>query len=149
MAAFIFNLIFTLITLISNLISFTVFRLISLFLVLVIQSFKTSGQAVQGVLEQLGGVIKWLFDLILELALNNIWSLVQYVLELAWELAWDSAETTGSALRELASKTREAIGGMMESDPEIMSGLWEMVGSVGGGIWSNCADAVKHVLENA
>ncbi|KAL9675542.1 hypothetical protein QQ045_003744 [Rhodiola kirilowii] len=150
MAALIFfNLIFTLISFISNLISFTVFKLVAVLLVFVIQTFKISGEAVQGVLEQLGGVIKWVFDHVWELALDSVWNLVEYVLELAWEAAWGSVKGAGSAVVGLVEKAREAIGGMMESDPEIVDGLWEMMGSIGDGFWSNCVDAVKHVFENA
>ncbi|KAF5810339.1 hypothetical protein HanXRQr2_Chr04g0168221 [Helianthus annuus] len=128
------NLIFSSITLISNILSRLLFTFTAYLLVIAIQGLKVPGEALQSAMEQFGGFIR---------------SCVEYLFELFLESVFGSVAATGAAAGGLVEKTRSAFQGLTEEIPTVVEGAVEMVTTMVTDLWNNYIDAQSYVTENA
>ncbi|KAJ0581180.1 hypothetical protein HanRHA438_Chr04g0177701 [Helianthus annuus] len=143
------NLIFSSITLISNILSRLLFTVTAYLLVIAIQGLKVPGEALQSAMEQFGGFIRSCVEYLFELFLEVISEIIGFVFDLVKESVFGSVAATGAAAGGLVEKTRSAFQGLTEEIPAVVEGAVEMVTTMVTDLWNNYIDAQSYVTENA
>ncbi|KAL3531070.1 hypothetical protein ACH5RR_010392 [Cinchona calisaya] len=144
MVLFLFNLVFLALSTMLNIISRLIFQGTAHFIVLTIQAFKLPGQAVQGLLEKLGDVIKACLEYLVELVIEAISTLISSLFDLVKDGVSGSATAAGSAIGGLAT----LIDGLVKDLPEVLQGFSEMITTVATDLWDNYKDALGYINEN-
>ncbi|KAI3801169.1 hypothetical protein L1987_29272 [Smallanthus sonchifolius] len=148
-ALILINLIFSTITMASNLLSRLLFTVTAHLLVFAIQGLKVPGEALQTAMEQFGGFIRSCVEYLLEVILEVISEIIGLVFDLVKESVFGSAAATGAAAGVLVEKMRSAFGGLTEEIPAVVEGAVEMVTTMVADLWNNYMDAQSYVTENA
>ncbi|KAA8550573.1 hypothetical protein F0562_002257 [Nyssa sinensis] len=141
--------IFMAVSTLSNIISRIIFTATAYLLVLVIQSFKVPGQAIQGALEQLADVIKAFLEYFLELVLEVISTSISGLFDIITEGVSSSAVAAGTAIGGLVELMRTWLDGLLEGLPVAVEGFLEMISTMVTDLWNNYKDAIGYVTENA
>jgi phage-related protein len=149
MVIFLLKFIFLAITTLSNLISRLFFTTVANLLVLVIYGFRVPGEAMQGVLEQVGEAIKGCLEYVLELVVEVVKYFISSFFDALIAAVTGSAAAAGSAAGDLVEKTRTSLEGLLKDLPEVMEGFLEMVSTIVSDLWNNYKDALGYVTENA
>ncbi|KAK1420617.1 hypothetical protein QVD17_22355 [Tagetes erecta] len=143
------NIIFSTITLVSNLLSRLLFTVTAYLLVIAIQGLKVPGEALQSAMEQFGGFVRTCVEYLLEFILEVISEIVGLVFDLVKDGVFGSVAATGAAAGGLAEKMRSAFDGLTEDIPAVVEGAAEMVTTMVTDLWNNYIDAQSYVTENA
>ncbi|PWA86255.1 hypothetical protein CTI12_AA116090 [Artemisia annua] len=143
------NLIFSTITLISNLVSRLLFNVTAYLLVIAIQGLKVPGEAMQSAMEQIGDLIKSCIGYLLEIVLEVISEIIGFVFDLVKEGIFGSVAATGAAAGGLVEKTRSGFDSLLEEVPAMVEGAVEMVTTMVVDLWNNYMEAQNYVKENA
>ncbi|XVF21325.1 hypothetical protein REPUB_Repub12eG0081300 [Reevesia pubescens] len=149
MLALFLNLIFFVVSTLSNLVTRLIFSATAYIVVLLIHAFKVPGEALQGALEQLAEAIKACFEYFLEMIIELTGSLISSVFDLFIEAVTSSAAISGEAFGTLVEKTRTSLEELLTDLPDIAEGFSEMISTVVTDLWNNCKDALGYVTENA
>nr|GEY84333.1 extracellular ligand-binding receptor [Tanacetum cinerariifolium] len=121
------NLIFSTITLISNLVSRLLFSVTAYLLVIAIKGLKVPGEAMQSAMVQIGDLIKSCIEYLLEIVMEVVSGIVGLVFDLVKDGIFGSVAATGAVAGGLVEKMRSGFGGLLEEVPEMMEGAVEMV----------------------
>ncbi|KAL8191869.1 hypothetical protein R6Q57_028600 [Mikania cordata] len=143
------NIIFSTITLISNLLSRLIFNVAAYLLVIAIQALKFPGDALQTGMEQIVGFIRSCVEYLLEVILEVISEVIGLVFDLLKEGVFGSVAATGAVAGGLVEKVRSAFDGFMEEFPAVVEGSVEMVTTMVTDLWNNYMNAQSYVTENA
>ncbi|XWS31230.1 hypothetical protein CRYUN_Cryun23aG0059700 [Craigia yunnanensis] len=149
MLALLLKLLFCIVSTLSNLVTRLIFSATAYFLVLLIQTLKVPGEALQGTLEQLVEAIKACFEYFLELIIQLISSLISSGFDLFIQAVTWSASVSAEVLGTLVEKTRTSLEELLTDIPEIAEGFSEMISTVVTDLWNNYKYALGNVTENA
>lgn len=143
------NLIFSTITLISNLLSLLIFKVTACLLVIAIQGLKVPGEAILSAMEQFGDLIRGCVESLLEIILEVISEIVGLVFGLVKDGIFGSVTATGAAAIGLIEMMRSGYEGLLEQVPALISSVFEMITTMVQDLWNNYMDAQSYVTENA
>ncbi|KAL4571882.1 hypothetical protein LXL04_018649 [Taraxacum kok-saghyz] len=146
---FLINIIFSTITLTSNFLSYLIFNLTAQLLVIAIRGLKVPGEALQGGMEQIAGLIKTCLEYLFEIAMEVISEIVGLAFDLVKECVFGSVAATGAAAGGLLEKMRSGFDVVVEEIPAMMEGVMEMVTTMVTDLWNNYMEAQSYVTENA
>ncbi|PWA88958.1 hypothetical protein CTI12_AA116100 [Artemisia annua] len=150
MALIIFmNLIYSTITMISNLVSRLLFNVTAYLIVIAIHAFKVPGEAMLTGMEHIGDLIKSCIGYLLEIGMEVLSGSVGLVFDLVKVVIFGSVAATGAAAGGLVEKTRSGFDGLFEDIPAMVKGAVEMFTTMVADLWNNYMDAQNYVKENA
>uniref|UniRef100_A0A1D1XWE1 Peptide chain release factor 1 n=1 Tax=Anthurium amnicola TaxID=1678845 RepID=A0A1D1XWE1_9ARAE len=132
----------------ANVVSLAVFRAAGCLIVLAVQAVKAPARAADGMLGQVGSLLRSGLEHLVGLLMDTLLSLLSNAFDLLVDTVTGSFSLTASAAWELVEKTRAMMEGLSEVFPEAFAGIAEMVGKVTGDLWNNFRDAVEYVASN-
>ncbi|PWA86254.1 hypothetical protein CTI12_AA141840 [Artemisia annua] len=143
------NLIYSTITMISNLVSRLLFNVTAYLIVFAIHAFKVPGEAMLSGMEHIGDLIKSCIEYLLEIGMEVVSGSVGLVFDLVKVVIFGSVAATGAAAGGLVEKTRSGFDGLFEDIPAMVKGAVEMFTTMVADLWNNYMDAQNYVKENA
>ncbi|CAI9297451.1 unnamed protein product [Lactuca saligna] len=146
---FLINIIFSTITLMSNLLSRLLFNVTAYLLVIAIQGLKVPGEALQAGMEQISGLIKSCVEYLFGIIMEVMSEIVGLAFDLVKEVVFGSVTATGAAVGGLVEKMRSGFDLLVEDIPAVMEGAMEMVTTMVTDLWNNYIEAQSYVTENA
>ncbi|KAI3782847.1 hypothetical protein L2E82_12905 [Cichorium intybus] len=146
---FLINIIFSTITLLSNLISRLLFTVTACLLVIAIQGLKVPGEALQAGMEQVGGLIKSCVEYLFEIVVEMISGIVGLAFDLVKEGVFGTVVATGAVAGGLVEKMRSGFDLVVEEIPAVIVSAMEMVTTMVTDLWNNYIEAQSYVTENA
>ncbi|GAA0162704.1 hypothetical protein LIER_18737 [Lithospermum erythrorhizon] len=133
----------------SNLVSSLVFTATSQFLVLIIQGFRVPGQAFQGILLQLGEIIRNCLQYLLELIVDAASGVISSLFDHFVEGVSESTTSFASSIMELVEKSRTSFEGWFDDIPEYAQVIIDMIYNMLQSLWENYKGALGYIFENA
>ncbi|KAM1137462.1 hypothetical protein FF1_035420 [Malus domestica] len=152
MVVFLLKLIFFALSFISNLVTRLIFSATAHILVLLIQGFRTPGQAIHGTLQLVTEVIKSCSEYFAGLVMEAISATISTFFDFLKGSVTGFAGITTSAIVGLVEKTKtslESVDGLLTDYPEVSKGFSEMVYRIVNNTWNDFKDAFEYVTENA
>ncbi|GMI85683.1 hypothetical protein HRI_002237600 [Hibiscus trionum] len=149
MLAILLKLVFSIVSTLANLVTWSIFTATAYCVVLLINAFKVPGEALHVALEKLAEAIRTCLEYFLDLVVELTGSLISSGFKLLIDTVTSSASSSGAAFGELVEKTRTSLQELLTDLPEIAEGFSEMVSTVVRDLWKNCMEAMGYVTGNA
>ncbi|XAR58759.1 hypothetical protein NMG60_11014289 [Bertholletia excelsa] len=149
MVLFLLNFLFAAVSSVWNVLTWAIFTATAHFIVIVIQSFKTSGEFLLGGLEQVGELIKGLVEYIFGVLIDTISTVVSTVFQSLVEGVSGMAAGVAEAAGVLTGIAQGSAEGVLGPVLEVVSGFVEMITTMVSDLWSNYQEAVGYVQENS
>ncbi|GAB4830294.1 hypothetical protein Ancab_019931 [Ancistrocladus abbreviatus] len=149
MVVFFFKLIFLTVSAISNMISRVIFSALAQVIVLMVNSFKGSGEVTKGVLSQATDLIRSIFEYIIGFIIDAINNIITTIFDAIKDGIFEAFTLTTSTIGEIMENTRNSMADLFSDIPEVVNGFSEMITTMISDLWSNCMEALGYIKENA
>ncbi|KAG6436452.1 hypothetical protein SASPL_101351 [Salvia splendens] len=142
------ELIFSLVTALSSLLTCLIFNGAAHVVVQMIQVMKVQGESSQRLLDQVKEVITKCMEMLMNLIVNAVVSVFSSSFNLVKEGLFSSSSGLAAAVVGLLEKSKTSFEDALKDVPEVLDAFTEMLGKIIADFVNNCSQAVAYVTEN-
>ncbi|CAN8258209.1 unnamed protein product [Cochlearia groenlandica] len=147
MIAALANLIFSLVSLLSNSISYVIFHVTACSFVLFVQAFKIPGEAICALIKLVRDTAESCFPKLCELLVDLVYQVFTFLFDLAKGRFLTLSDSILLKIGDVREKGMTWFDMFLKEWPKVFEGFIEMVSTIVSGLWNNYKDALYYVYQ--